>query len=79
MIQGLKQFPPVLGHHGEMLAEILAAVSDREAGEDSPLVSALRDLVLVIKSQGERLDRIERHLREMPAAIVRAGSTGEVA
>src|ERR1700748_90200 len=63
LIKGLSELPPVLGHHGEMLAEILSAVADREDdGEESPLLAALNEIIGLGARHARSLDRIEDRL-----------------
>ena len=57
----LQQQSRTLGHHGAMLGQILAAVTERE--EESPLVEALRALVEVGEQNAAGIARIEGLLR----------------
>nr|WP_294551678.1 hypothetical protein [uncultured Rhodopila sp.] len=63
----LRMQQQALGHHGSMLADILAAVTANEG--DSPLVEALRALVVMSERSAEGIERIE-------AALAARGSAG---
>ena len=59
---GLSQLSQVLAHHGMMLSQILAAVADREEDGESPLITALTELIGLSARHAQSLDRIEDRL-----------------
>jgi hypothetical protein len=59
---GLSQLCHVLAHHGTMLSQILSAVADREDDDESPLITALTELIGLSARHAQSLDRIEDRL-----------------
>ena len=59
---GLSQLCQVLAHHGAMLSQILTAVADREEDGESPLITALTELIGLSDRHARSLDRIEDRL-----------------
>jgi hypothetical protein len=56
----LRMQQQALGHHGSMLADILAAVTAPD--DDSPLVETLRALVVLSERSAEGIARMEAAL-----------------
>jgi hypothetical protein len=65
LVDGMKLQAAALGHHGEMLAAILTAVSDRDEPADSPLIALLTQLVAESANHARALDRIEAAIKGM--------------
>ena len=62
---GLMKLLGILATQGEMLKQILAAVTAEPEG-DSPLLETLRQLVAAVQATGEALHRIEGAIVQRP-------------
>jgi hypothetical protein len=66
--EGLKMQAAAIGNIAQMVAQVLAAVADRDEPGESPIVDLLREIVGLSERHARSLDKIEDRLTRIEKA-----------